>query len=388
MRHTLSTLFTLLLCPLVHGVQSDDEPAWAAPALERSISVRDGQTGAVLEFEEFLDRAAQAEVVFLGETHTDEATHRVELAVYEGLLERRGGNVVLAMEMFERDAQDDLNAYLRGEINEATFAERVDPWSNYRTAYRAMIEHARISGSPVIASNFPVALRRRLAMEGAAALDSLSDEEQAQMPEELFPNTPAYHRRVDNVTRSHRGMMGMGGDDQRLYSGQTLWDNSMGDACVKALAAHPDHSVLHVNGSFHSAYRDGTVHQLLLRRPDTDVITIAIAPTLNPASVRMVGTPSADYIVYTEARAKDLNQGRWSVQTPRELRYALHIPDELPTDRTLGLLIWLADDGPHRRRWPCVVAGTTRRRHHHRIHRTSISKRAAGFECGRTMVLG
>ena len=107
-----------------------DVAAWSAPPLNRAVSVRDGWTGEVVSFDAFLDVLADAVVVFLGETHTDETTHRVELAVYEGLLERRRGGVVLAMEMFERDVQQDLDSYLAGEINEAAFLDSVRPWGH------------------------------------------------------------------------------------------------------------------------------------------------------------------------------------------------------------------------------------------------------------------
>ena len=72
-------------------------------------------------------------------------------------------------------------------------------------------------------------------------------------------------------------------DVERLYSTQSLWDNSMGEACAIALDEHPGSSVLHVNGGFHSAYWDGTVRQLELRRPDTRSATVSIVPAGHPS---------------------------------------------------------------------------------------------------------
>jgi len=92
--------------------------SWAAPPVAHQVSVRDGRSGERLGFEELLERLAAAQVVFLGETHTDETTHRAQLAIYEGLLERRDGRVVLALEMFERDVQPALDAYLQGRGGE------------------------------------------------------------------------------------------------------------------------------------------------------------------------------------------------------------------------------------------------------------------------------
>ena len=127
-----------------------------------------------------------------------------------------------------------------------------------------------------MASNFPKPLIRRMAREGDAVLGELDESGRRLTPEVLLANTPAYWRRVDNAVRGHLMMMrGMGGgDEERLTATQSLWDNSMGEACALALDEHPGHSVLHVNGGFHSAYWDGTVHQLRLRKPDARILTV------------------------------------------------------------------------------------------------------------------
>jgi uncharacterized iron-regulated protein len=324
----------------------EDAPPWAAPPLSDAVTVRDGRTGEQLSFEELLDVLAKADAVFLGETHIDETTHRVELATYEGLLARRGGKVVLAMEMFERDVQDTLDRYLAGEIDEATFRKGARPWSNYTTAYRPLIERAKAAGAPVVASNFPLPLRRRIAMEGPGVIETLEGAARRQAPVEMHPNTAAYWRRVDNAVRSHRSMMGdLSGDEQRLWSTQSLWDNSMGEACADALDAHPGSSVLHVNGGFHSAYWDGTARQFMIRKPNAKALTVAISPRGNPSVAGVGDVPYADYVVFAEARASDLNEGTYGVNLQRELKYRLHLAPHATDDDPAPLLIWLGDDG-------------------------------------------
>jgi len=347
----LLALTTLLLpvgcaTPRTSTCGLGDVAAWSAPPLNRAVSVRDGRTGEVVSFDAFLDVLADADVVFLGETHIDETTHRVELAVYEGLLNRRRGGVVLAMEMFERDVQQDLDSYLAGKIDEATFLDRVRPWGQYRAAYRPLIEKARVSGSPVVASNFPRPLLRRVAMEGADVLETLEGDAKRHAPAEFFANTDAYWRRVDNAVRGHRAMMGGGrSGDQRLYSAQSLWDNAMGEACAAAMDQHPGDLVLHVNGAFHSAYWDGTVRQFRLRKPDARVFTVSVEPVANPAVAKLEGAPSSDYVVFAEARATDLFDGTRSVYVERELKYHLHMPEDASGQARVPLLIWLSDDG-------------------------------------------
>ncbi len=341
------TLLTLPLlaasCAAPTADPARDAAPWSAPPLARTAFPFDTETGAPLALDALFDRLASADVVFLGETHLDEETHRFEHAVYEALIERTGGRVVLAMEMFERDVQPQLDAYLAGDLDERTFVKEARAWGNYRTAYRRLIESAKREGLPVIASNAPRPVIRKIGGT-QAGLDGLAPEERALLPEEIHDNSAAYWERVDNAIRGHAGMMGGGEDRERRLSTQALWDNSMGAACARALDEFPGWVVLHVNGGFHSSYREGTVHQLLLRAPDADVVTIAIDPTVNAGGASAGGRDDADVVVHVEARARDVDGGFHSVTLSRELEYRLHVPADATDDAKVPLLIWLGDD--------------------------------------------
>jgi hypothetical protein len=119
----------------------------------------------------------------------------------------------------------------------------------------------------------------------------------------------------------------------------------MGEACALALEAHPGHAVLHVNGGFHSQYWDGTVHQLRLREPDAEVLTVALVPSIHPAIEEVHGAPEADFVVFCERRARDLEEGTWAAHVDRELRWRLHLPEGASTEAPVPLLIWIGDDG-------------------------------------------
>ncbi len=69
-------------------------PVHADPGVEPFVRIV-GPSGRDTTFASMLDELAEADVVFLGETHLDEVTHRVELAVLEALTEARGGRVGL-----------------------------------------------------------------------------------------------------------------------------------------------------------------------------------------------------------------------------------------------------------------------------------------------------
>lgn len=345
-RLILSILFAGLQASLpVSCLFAQDQPDWVYPPIENSISIRDGKLGDRQSWPEFIERLKQADVVFLGETHDDDTTHRLQEAVYAALLKSRDNKVVLAMEMFERDVQPALDEYLQGKIDEKTFLESSRPWGNYREAYRPLVELAKSNGQPVVAANFPRSLRMKLMQTGSKNLDGLG-EDRKLAPEKLLPNSSLYWKRADNATRSHSMFMTVETDEQsRLISTQSLWDNSMGEACVKALDANPGYQVLHVNGGFHTEYWDGTAAQVRQRKPEAKIMTIAIRPAGNPSSARLVGAPVADFVVFVEERAKNLNEGDWKVVVDRENSYRFHCPEWATTQRPAPLLIWLSDDG-------------------------------------------
>src|SRR5215212_917389 len=99
-------------------------PAAASYVPER---VYDTRLQAFSDFEVMLADLARADAVFLGEQHDDANTHRLELAVLEGLT-RRGVPVIVSLEMFERDVQAAVDRYASGAITEEQFLKDARPW--------------------------------------------------------------------------------------------------------------------------------------------------------------------------------------------------------------------------------------------------------------------
>ena len=318
----------------------------ADPGLEPFVRIV-GPSGRDTTFASMLGKLAEADVVFLGETHLDEVTHRVELAVLEALTEARDGRVVLAMEMFATDAQPVLDRYLAGRIDEATFLESAPPWKNYWTGYRALIEYAREQKLPVVGSNIPVGLRRKISSGKQEAFDALTPEERQWVPPHLHANRREYWQRFRRAVAGHQGSSGDAPDLQSfLYSSQSLWDNTMGWSCARALERYPGAAVLHVNGGFHSKYGQGTVDQLRRRRPGVAIATVSIIPAsdLSTVDTRDAGR-AADFLVFTEGRGRGLQEGFHAVHTSREIRYRNWVPAAATMANPSPLLIWLPAEG-------------------------------------------
>jgi uncharacterized iron-regulated protein len=264
-------------------------------------AIWDTRTGQTITEAALLDRLAQADVVFLGEQHNDAATHRLELRVLEGLYARTGPRLTLGMEMFERDTQSAMDAYLAGKTTEAQFLKASRPWANYRTDYRPLVEYAKARRIPVVAANAPQALVAQVGQGGLAVLDKAPPGLVA-VPQ--FTPHDAYWQRFHAFMTQMGGAhdRGMAMDDaatERFYEAQCVWDTTMADSINQALQAHPHGLVLHVNGQFHSDYGGGTPRRLLWERPLTHVVVVSVVPVATlPAAVPPKDRGRGDFVVY------------------------------------------------------------------------------------------
>ncbi len=219
------------------------------------------------------DSLATRDVVFLGELHDNDAGHAVHHRLVRAL-EARRSDIVLSMEMFERDEQPALDDYLAGRTTEAEFLEAANVWANYEPHYRPFIEWAKAHSVPVVAANLPRTLAKRVRTEG---LDVLENE--AHAPDQVLIREGAYWDAFCETMRKHGQEAGatMSEDELRTYfRAQSAWDDTMAESILAARLMAPRVSsspplVVHVCGAFHSAKGLGTVAKLLDRDPKLEI---------------------------------------------------------------------------------------------------------------------
>jgi uncharacterized iron-regulated protein len=258
------------------------------------------------DFEMMLAELSRAEIVLVGEQHDDRNTHRLELALLEGLMRRRG-QLTVSLEMFERDAQQALAAYVAGELSEEEFLKQSRPWPRYNSDYRPLVEFARAHGWAVIASNVPRRLAGQVAKEGLGAIEELSPEERGYVAGSITCPDDDYRERFVESMNEHPipGTEQMGADerkalDDRYYFAQCVKDETMAEAIASAHGpGHP--LIVHYTGAFHSDYGLGTTERLKRRLKKARVVTISVLPvedldTLKPGKD---DRKRADYLVYT-----------------------------------------------------------------------------------------
>jgi uncharacterized iron-regulated protein len=231
----------------------------------------DTKSGEGLEFEEFINRLDDADVIFLGEEHDNTTCHELQHWTTVALAKRR--EVTLSLEQFEVDVQGTLDAYLEGQITEAAFLSKSRPWNNYEEHYRPTVEWARENGRPVIAANIPRSLARKVS-RGEGQTLSVQGNEHA--PWQLNTDDPAYRARFAEAMGLQGGTEKKNLDD--WFAAQCIKDERMAESIANSIKKTDLHTplVVHWCGRFHSDYRLGTVSRLSERRPDLNIITVSM----------------------------------------------------------------------------------------------------------------
>jgi len=228
--------------------------------------------GFLYDMEDSFDILMDYGVIFIGEEHESRVSHNAELTILKGLA-GRDSKLVLALEMFERDVQDILDAYLRGTIPEDKFLEQARPWPNYLEDYRPLIEFAKKKGIPVIAANVPRRAAAAVAMANKVSPDVMG-EDSIYLSKKLHLKSKEYYKHfissLEEMPHS-APMKDMNVDG--LYKAQVLKD------AVMAASIEPflDRRTLFCCGHFHSDYHLGIPYQLQKNHPELKVATITFA---------------------------------------------------------------------------------------------------------------
>ncbi|MFC7670035.1 ChaN family lipoprotein [Hymenobacter humi] len=231
--------------------------------------------GQPADYDQMLAELAQADVVLFGEQHNDVMAHWLELQVAKDLLRlKKPGQLVLGLEMFERDVQPLVAQYTAGTLADTAFERQARPWPNYATDYRPLLLFARQNKVPVVGTNVPRPFAQAVARGSLKALDKLPAVDRA-----LLAPLPL---KVDYELPGYKNMAAMFGGDGKAHGGgaqniiqaQALKDATM--AHFIRASCQNGQTLLHLNGSYHSDRHDGIVAYLRQYAPKLRVKTLSV----------------------------------------------------------------------------------------------------------------
>lgn len=247
--------------PSARGAACVADGGWVRPG----VGAVDGAT--------LIDELADAAVVLLGERHDSAAHHRWQLDTITAL-HARGATLVIGLEMFPRRVQPALDAWVRGELDEAEFLTRSD-WANVwrmdAELYMDIFRFARERRIPLRALNVERALVREV---GRAGYDGVAPERREGVGRPSAA-PPAYRAWLQDIRRAHHPAAS---DDAaaaaRFVDAQLLWDRAMAEGIVAARAEHQGAVVVALIGSGHLRHGWGVPHQLASLGVDNAVILL------------------------------------------------------------------------------------------------------------------
>ena len=219
--------------------------------------------------QQILEALADANVVYLGENHDDAKHHRAEFAILQAL-HRENSKLALALEMFQRPFQKELDRYLQGEIDEAELIERTEyeeRWGFDWEFYAPLLRYARDRGLPVFAANTPREITRKVARGG---FESLAAEDWRWIPprEEIDMSNEAYRAILQSFFASFHHASGESEGFERFFAAQVLWDETMAETIARLARDRPDYQILAIAGAGHVACGYGIPDRVARRLQD------------------------------------------------------------------------------------------------------------------------
>ena len=257
----------------------------------------DSRTGKTLSLQQMANELKKYDLIFFGEDHDNATLHKLERELVPLLDTKR--ELILSLEMFERDVQSDLDAYIEGWLTEDEFLAKSRPWSNYKDDYRPLIEYAKQKKITVIAANIPRSIAGKIARTGPDFTETLPEEDKKWLPNKIsYPDDSYKKAFLETLENMHSPMMNNNPD--WLYQAQCLKDETMAESIVNASKMKPKARVLHFNGDFHSRYFSGTVSRVqeLLPKKKIAVISPSYSENWQTANLTAEEKNAGTYIIF------------------------------------------------------------------------------------------
>ncbi|MBM9500368.1 ChaN family lipoprotein [Leptospira sp. 201903071] len=240
------------------------------------------------------------DILIFGEEHDDIAGHKIRLEWFKKIAALN--EVVLSLEMLERDQQKTLDEYLTGQIGEKAFFNSLKLWPNHLRDYHPFLQYAKEHRIPVIASNVP---RKYVNLVSSSGLETLFPVRSVFLPPKYLVrkfSQEGYENKIKNTLKEHPGAHSDETLQRKFIDAQYLWDAGMSDAIANAFLTRGK-KVVHINGRFHSDEGFGVTYRL--RELGFKVLSVSMFPLKAEESIPLETLTGNDFTVVTERKEKE-----------------------------------------------------------------------------------
>lgn len=223
-------------------------------------------SGEEISVDALVDDLAKADVIYVGEIHSDARHHEIQASLLAALCQQKVP-LVLGLEQIEARHQEAVDRFNRGELDFNGLAKSIDwgkQWKNYEQ-YRKLCELAQKQNVPLRGLNAPAEIIRAI---GKGGLGSLGETERRQVADEIVTDDPVYRSSVERMLNGHGSMTPE--KLQIFFEAQVARDETMAANISQAMvdSAGAKRVVFVVCGRGHVSYGLGTASRALRRAPD------------------------------------------------------------------------------------------------------------------------
>lgn len=252
--------------------------------VDQLLRTADGRIVSLGDLVESLDGTS---VVFIGEHHNNPNHHDAQLRLIKALHERKGA-IAIGLEMFHAGHQEEIDAWLRGEMDTHDFIEvYYHNWSEDWNLYGDILLYARDNTLPLVALNASPDITRHVANHG---FDSLTEEQLAELPGASCSIDADYEEFIRRALGEHEGDAR---SFRRFCEAQMVWDTTMAYRTVRYLEENPGETMVVLAGSGHS-WKRGIPEQV--RRQSRLSFTSVLPEAENGLSRTSVTADDTDYL--------------------------------------------------------------------------------------------
>lgn len=195
---------------------------------------------------ESVEKLKEFRLILVGELHTSEDHHGMQLAVIEALHDS-GVKVAIGLEMFRHDSQGDLDRWVSKDMPPEEFHKRYyDNWNYPWPAYSAIFEYARENKIPMVGLNVGREITQQVARMG---FESLSEEQRGKLQDVVCIVDETYMAFIKKAFGDHsHGKLNF----MHFCEAQLVWDNVMAIHALDYLESNPDAVMVLLTGIGHA----------------------------------------------------------------------------------------------------------------------------------------
>jgi uncharacterized iron-regulated protein len=271
--------FVSLLSVIIFLIAANDSFAYRLLDLD---------SGKKTGLKESVEQLKANRLIIVGELHTNEEHHLMQLAVIK-VLHDAGVKVAIGLEMFRQDSQGDLDRWISKDMAPSDFHRRYyDNWNYPWSAYSVIFEYARENNIPMVGLNVGREITQQVARKG---FDSLSEEQKGKLQDVFCIVDEEYMAFIRKAFGDHsHGNL----DFYHFCEAQLVWDNVMAINAMDYLKSNPDRVMVLMTGVGH-AFKLGIPAQIKKR---SDLPHAVILPqTPGYISPEKMTTEDTDFLI-------------------------------------------------------------------------------------------